>query len=153
MLSDQQSQPAEDLSPAEGLSSAEALSSVPPPPPPLPEWGSAAEAVFHWNQRNWRQEQLEQELSAAREELAAVQALLEELPQIFERKFQSRLQPILGEQERLLQENSALRQQLLQLQPQTRAQQPVLPPVPEARGLRSTLRRVLPWSGRGGQAA
>jgi hypothetical protein len=87
--------------------------------------------------------------------LEAVQALLEELPQIFERKFQSRLQPILGEQERLIQENSALRQQLLQLQPGARAQQPMLPPVPEPGriGLRSTLRRVLPWSGRGRQAA
>lgn len=143
MLSDQQPQSAEGLSP------------VPPPAPPPPAWGSAAEAVFHWNQRNWRQEQLEQELCAAREELAALQALLEDLPEIFERKFQSRLQPILGEQERLIQENGALRQQLLQLRPQTGALQPMLPPVPEPRGrrLRSTLRRVLPWSGRDRQAA
>jgi hypothetical protein len=135
--------------------SAEGLPSVPPPPPPPTRAGAAGGAFFHWNQPNWRQEQLEQELRDAREELEAVQALLKELPQIFERKFQSRLQPILGEQERLIQENCDLRQQVLQLQPGARAPQPMLSPVPEPgrMGLRSTLRRVLPWSRRGRQAA
>ena len=157
---DQQPQPAEGLTP------------VPPPPPPQPQWGSAAEAVFHWNQRSWRQEQLEQELQATRSELEALQELLNDLPEIFERKFQSRLQPILEQQQRLLQDNTALRHQLLQLQPQTQGQQPqlLLPsmrpsvgqptqagaqamPATQPGRVRSALRRIWSWPGRGQQAA
>lgn len=108
------------------------------------------------DQRSWQHEQLEQELRATRSELDALQSLLDELPEIFERKFQSRLQPILEQQHRLLQDNAALRQQLLQLHPQTASpqQRPVLLPSIAAAcgdqrtGLRATLRKILSRRGR-----
>ena len=57
-----------------------------------------------------------QDLARAREELASLQSLVESLPEIFEQKFQERMAPLLGQQERLLHQNSALRQNLLQSQ-------------------------------------
>ena len=55
-------------------------------------------------------------LADTRERIAAMEALLEELPAIFEAKFRQRLQPLLEQQQRLLSENADLRQQLLLLQ-------------------------------------
>lgn len=52
--------------------------------------------------------QLEQELVNAREEVASMRELIEVVPQIFERKFQQRLRPI-------LEDNANLTRQLLQL--------------------------------------
>ncbi len=46
-----------------------------------------------------------------------MQALLEDLPSLFEDKFRQRLQPMLDQQQRLLSDNANLRQHLLQLQP------------------------------------
>ncbi len=46
-----------------------------------------------------------------------MQSLLEDLPALFETKFQQRLEPLLQQQQRLLEDNAMLRQQLLQLQP------------------------------------
>ena len=59
-----------------------------------------------------------------------MQALLEDLPGLFEDKFRQRLQPMLDQQQRLLSDNANLRRHLLQLQPgsDTGAQRLLLPP-------------------------
>jgi len=59
--------------------------------------------------------QAQQQLAAAQEQLAQLDALLRELPEIFERKFQQRLQPVLERQAQLQEDNRQLRQQLHQL--------------------------------------
>jgi hypothetical protein len=89
----------------------------------------SAEALAH-------QQRLQQELDEARAELAAMQALLEEIPQIFERKFQQRLQPI-------LEDNANLRSQLQQLQgaPEP-GRQPQLPPARRSPRIRKALRHA-----------
>lgn len=93
---------------------------------------------------------LDSELQAAREELHALHELLEELPAIFERKFQQRLKAALQDQRRLLGENQELRRSLAALMPG--ATMPVanpstrllLPPALERAGsLGQTLRQVL----------
>jgi hypothetical protein len=73
--------------------------------------------VFSPHQQTWKRESLQRELAACREELAAMRALLDDLPQIFESKFETRLQPLLEQKQRLLEGNQGLRQQLSQLQP------------------------------------
>ena len=87
-------------------------------------------------------QQLERELARTREELQAMQALLEDLPSVFENKFRQRLQPLLEQQQRLLSENTVLRQHLHQLQPGvgTGPHQPVLLPQQQER---PRLRRAL----------
>jgi uncharacterized protein YhaN len=85
--------------------------------PPAPKWQPSAASVFSWHQQRERQEELEQELAKTREELQAMQALLEDLPALFEDKFRQRLQPMLEQQQRLLEDNADLRHHLLQLQP------------------------------------
>ena len=57
-----------------------------------------------------------QALADTRARIAAMEALLEELPAIFEAKFRERLQPLLDQQQQLLHQNADLRQQLLLLQ-------------------------------------
>ena len=52
-------------------------------------------------------------LADTQRRIAAMEALLEELPALFEAKFRERLQPLLEQQQRLLSENADLRQQLL----------------------------------------
>ena len=59
----------------------------------------------------------ERKLAEARLQIAELEALLEEIPAIFERKFEQRLQPLLERQERLLDDNADLRQQIQQLAP------------------------------------
>ena len=89
-------------------------------------------------------QQLERELARTREELQAMQALLEDLPSVFENKFRQRLQPLLEQQQRLLSENTVLRQHLHQLQPGVgAAPQPVLLPQQQERPrLRRPLRHA-----------
>ena len=89
-------------------------------------------------------QQLERELARTREELQAMQALLEDLPSVFENKFRQRLQPLLEQQQRLLSENTVLRQHLHQLQPGVgAAPQPVLLPQQQERPrLRLALRHA-----------
>ena len=60
-----------------------------------------------------------QALADTRARIAAIEALLDELPGIFEAKFRERLQPLLEQQQRLLAANADLRQQLLMLQGST----------------------------------
>ena len=80
---------------------------------------SAAASVFVWAKDqltpaaeapNFRElRALERELATALAEITSLNELLEDIPEIFERKFQQRLQPLLAE-------NQALRHQVLQLQ-------------------------------------
>lgn len=64
-----------------------------------------------------------------------MQALLEDLPGLFEDKFRQRLQPMLDQQQRLINDNDNLRQHLLQLQPgsDTGTQRLLLPQQERAR--------------------
>ena len=88
-------------------------------PVPEPKWPSAAASVFVWanDQRPSPAEApserepraVERELATALDEISSLNALLEDISEIFERKFQQRLQPLLAE-------NQALRHQVLQLQ-------------------------------------
>jgi len=59
----------------------------------------------------------ERKLAEARLQIAELEALLDEIPEIFERKFEQRLQPVLERQERLLEDNAELRQQIQHLAP------------------------------------
>lgn len=100
----------------------------PEPRPPEPRWwvedGGAADSgdpLFSPHQHTWKRDSLERELAACREELEAMQALLHDLPQIFEGKFEARLQPLLEQKQRLLEGNQGLRRQLHQLQPASEA--------------------------------
>ena len=95
---------------------------------PEPKWPSAAASVFVWAQQqlppapgpatapaaaaqaSWELQALTKELETAQAELHSLHELLEEIPEIFERKFEQRLQPLLAE-------NQALRQQLRQFKP------------------------------------
>ena len=103
--------------------------------PPAPKWQPSVTSVFSWQQQQERQNELEQELAKTREELLAMQALLEDLPGLFEDKFQQRLQPMLDQQQRLINDNDNLRQHLLQLQPgsDTGTQRLLLPQQERAR--------------------
>ena len=59
----------------------------------------------------------ERKLAEARLQIAELEALLEEIPEIFERKFEQRLQPVLERQQHLLDDNAELRQQIQRLAP------------------------------------
>ena len=59
----------------------------------------------------------ERKLAEARLQIAELEALLEEIPEIFERKFEQRLQPVLERQELLQADNSELRQHIQRLAP------------------------------------
>jgi hypothetical protein len=61
--------------------------------------------------------QVRSELEAARNELNALQDMLEELPAILERKFQQRLRGLLDQQRALIARNQSLRERLLALTP------------------------------------
>ena len=65
--------------------------------------------------REWQTSQAE--LARAQAQIADLEALLAELPDIFERKFQQRLQPLLERQAHLLEDNTRLRQELQRLGP------------------------------------
>jgi hypothetical protein len=65
---------------------------------------------------DWKRESLKQELETRRHQLAAMQALLNDLPQIFESRFEGRLRPLLEQKQRLLEGNRSLREQLSQWQ-------------------------------------
>lgn len=75
------------------------------------------ELITHEQQLKLTLASTERKLAEARLQIAELEALLEEIPEIFERKFEQRLQPVLERQERLLDDNAALRQQIHQLAP------------------------------------
>lgn len=100
-------------------------------------------------------QRLELELAAARAEAAALHEMLEDLPEIFERKFRQRLQSTLDQQQRLLADNQVLREQVYTLAPgapavETRPSRLLLPASlaclsepPRRSLLGETLRKVL----------
>lgn len=101
---------------------------------------------------------LELELAAARDEVNALHQMLEDLPEIFERKFRQRLQTVLDHQQHLLADNQALRERLYALPPAAEPAatgKPALPPAlpaalpkgmatsPRRQGIRQAIRRAL----------
>lgn len=106
--------------------------SAPEPPPPTLE------------EQALRIDQLEQELEASRDETQALHQMLEDLPEIFERKFRQRLQPVLEHQQRLIAENQKLREGLLALAASRPVEPPQLAPAPATPvGLTARLRAFL----------
>ena len=117
-------------------------------PVPEPKWPSAAASVFVWAKDqlspapeapNFRElRAVERELATALAEITSLNELLEDIPEIFERKFQQRLQPLLAE-------NQALRHQVLQLQssPTDFRSAELLPPVKPGRGQRPRFGQVI----------
>ena len=75
------------------------------------------ELITHEQQLKLALASAERKLAEARLQIAELEALLEEIPEIFERKFEQRLQPVLERQERLLDDNADLRQQIQLLAP------------------------------------
>ena len=59
----------------------------------------------------------ERQLAEARLQISELESLLEDLPEIFERKFGQRLQPVLERQEQLLADNRHLQHQIRRLAP------------------------------------
>ena len=117
-------------------------------PVPEPKWPSAAASVFVWAKDqltptaeapNFRElRAVERELAKALAEITCLNELLEDIPEIFERKFQQRLQPLLAE-------NQALRHQVLQRQTsptESRAAE-LLPPIKPNRGQRPRFGQVI----------
>jgi hypothetical protein len=135
--------------------------SAPPPPPalaPAPLAAAPTPPVCLPPPALERDHRLELELEAARAEVAALHEMLEDLPEIFERKFRQRVQGLLDEQQRLLRDNQMLRERLYTLTPSTPTARVAdgrsAGSTGERAGLRRTLRDVLgsARSGRGGPA-
>jgi len=59
----------------------------------------------------------ERQLAEAQLQISELESLLQDLPEIFERKFGQRLQPVLERQEQLLADNRHLQQQIRRLAP------------------------------------
>jgi hypothetical protein len=122
----------------------------PPAPPPMPSAGAlGGNASPQWAQPPASQapapspslprlpvqedaqqkiHQLELELEATRDEVEALHQMLEDLPEIFERKFRQRQKAFLDHHEHLLADNRALRERLYALGPATPAAPAALPP-------------------------
>ena len=134
-----------------GPETASRAAEVPPPPPPPPPRRSSAKPSHFEQAKTERIKRLEQELAAARDEASALHEMLEDLPEIFERKFRQRLHGILEQQQLLLADNRMLREQLFALQPapdepearSTRLLPPAAVPVPDPSGRSQPLQRVL----------
>lgn len=134
-----------------GPESASPAAEVPPPPPPPPPRRSSAKPSHLEQAKMERIKRLEQELAAARDEASALHEMLEDLPEIFERKFRQRLHGILEQQQLLLADNRMLREQLFALQPapdepesrSTRLLPPAADHVPDPSGSSQPLERVL----------
>lgn len=97
-------------------------------PDPFPDLPEPPESLLASHQQAWKRESLEKELAACREELASMRALMDDLPRIFESKFENRLRPLLEQKQRLLKSNDDLREQLRQLQPGAASIAGALPP-------------------------
>lgn len=97
---------ATDLPPLAEPASAEA--ELPTPQPLIPQGDAALEVATL---------RLRRELAEVQEEVAALQEMLQELPTIFERKFQQRLRKVVDQQRLLEADNRSLRRRLLALAP------------------------------------
>ncbi len=117
---------------------------APPPPPPPQVAGSPMALQAEEPARDREQRRLRLELEAAHDEIAALHEMLEDLPEIFERKFRQRVQGLVEEQQRLLVDNQLLRDRLYTLTPVTPTA--LLPPAasrPARPGLRQAVRAAL----------
>jgi hypothetical protein len=93
------------------------------------------------------------ELEATQEDIASYQGLLKDLPEIFERKFNERLKPVLDRQQHLLDERENLLQQLHPALPSSTVVDgdhllgPAPDPSPGPEGVETTVRpaRGRPW--------
>ena len=90
---------------------------LPPPPPAWP----AAQPPEPQQSDAAAVEELQRRIDATRQQLNDVQALLEDLPAIFEQRFLTRLEPLLEQRRVLLSETGDLRSHLLELQRSGRA--------------------------------
>ena len=99
-------------------------------PPPL------RQSLPHQDQQlaQQREQQLGQQLSQVRAELAAMEGLMQEVSEIFELKYQQRLQPILAANNNLRQQLDQLHRQLQQLQPRHQQAQQYQPQPPQQAG-------------------
>ena len=98
-----------------------------------PPSSAADDPIADWQDADWRpvdeadsarilslQHELscaQSQLAEARQQIGALESLLEDLPEIFERKFSQRLQPVLERQEQLLSDNRNLQQEIRRLAP------------------------------------
>lgn len=124
---------------------------APPPPPPVAAEPAATMSAVE----RARIQQLEQELAAARDEASALHEMLEDLPEIFERKFRQRLHGILEQQQLLLSDNQALHERLHALQPagsDPESRTPLLLPA-ATDGAAEPMARAEPAAGTGSNAA
>jgi len=79
-----------------------------------------------------RHEMLEEELEAARRKRDSYQALLKDLPEVFEGKFRERIRPVQQRNDHLREEGMALREQIRRaLPPAGVPRSPMLPPAAE----------------------
>lgn len=101
--------PAPGLWPPPPSAAAPAPAALPVPPAP------AAESALVLADR----QRMEMELEAAHAEVAALHEMLQDLPEIFERKFRQRVQGLVEEQQRLMNDNQLLRDRLYALTPAT----------------------------------
>ena len=74
-------------------------------------------------------ESIQRQLADTRQHIAELEALISDLPEIYERKFEQQLQPLLEQERLLLQQNLLLRDQLQRALPGT-ASQLLLAPAP-----------------------
>jgi hypothetical protein len=128
---------------------------APPAPAQAPKAASGASSLALTTTGPDAQ-QLEMELAAARDELKALHEMLEDLPEIFERKFQQRLATVMEHQKHLLDDNQALRERLYSLNPAAadgpppgsgRPQPLLLPTVARKEGWSQALKRALRLGG------
>ena len=138
-----------------------AVEPVPPTsamPPAAPAVATATPTSLAITTTGPDAQQLEMELAAARDELKALHEMLEDLPEIFERKFQQRLATVMEHQKHLLADNQALRDRLYSLNPAAadgpppgsgRPQPLLLPTVARKQGWGQALKRALRLGGEG----
>ncbi|MCP9857850.1 MULTISPECIES: hypothetical protein [unclassified Cyanobium] len=123
----------------------------PPAPPQAPRAAGPGPSGLAITTTGPDAQQLEMELAAARDELKALHEMLEDLPEIFERKFQQRLATVLEHQKHLLDDNRALRERLYSLNPTAdlpppgsgRPQPLLLPTVARKEGWGQAMKRAL----------
>ena len=130
---------------------------LPPDPSQAPRDAAVGASSLAITTTGPEAQQLEMELAAALEELKALHEMLEDLPEIFERKFQQRLATVMEHQKHLLDDNQALRERLYSLNPAASEGPPpgsgrpkplLLPTVAMKEGWGQALKRALRLGGR-----
>jgi hypothetical protein len=103
-------------------------------PPPLRQSLPHQDQQLAQQLAQQREQQLGQQLSQVRAELAAMEGLMQEVSEIFELKYQQRLQPILAANNNLREQLDQLHRQLQQLQPRHQQAQQYQPQPPQQVG-------------------